>query len=135
MYFQLSFRKACGYGHFFTFDTKGEKVLIPRLLFLYFMINIHILFPLLYTRLVKKHTIFPHAQESAWDFFHFLHIISVAMRTWREDPKKPKRNVLVTIHVDPNTNISKLKILWDKKDNQDLLRYKLKIIELKRIFF
>ena len=61
MYFQLSFRKACGYGHFFTFDTKGEKVLIPRLLFLYFMINIHILFPLLYTRQLKKHTIFPHA--------------------------------------------------------------------------
>ena len=62
MYFQLSFRKACGYGHFFTFDTKGEKVLIPRLLFLYFMINIHILSPLLYTATKKTYDLF---QESA----------------------------------------------------------------------
>ena len=81
MYFQLSFRKACGYGHFFTFDTKGEKVLIPRLLFLYFMINIHILFPLLYAVSKKTYDLSTRPRICVRFLSFFAHHISVAMRT------------------------------------------------------
>ena len=106
---------------FFYIRHKSEKVLIPRLLFILYDQYPYTFPPIIYAATKKTYDLSTRPARHKQNhlllrfLFHFAHFLFCGNENITRGSKKPKRNVLVTIHVDPNTNISKLKILRYKK--------------------